>query len=638
MSTKTRRMPVFAAAALLAAGALTCARAPRTSDVFTDHGIVSPVGTSAWGGTVVTKDADGSRLVFIKLWGGGNTSSYLFINADTGKTEQIDSGLDGIGAYSVFLSPDNKIYDTMGDWFLEIDVPTREIRRVGKIPEGMSLAFDMDKDGVIYAGIYPSATLVSYDPRAKKYTDHGQLNKEDWPQYLRPLAFDDHGWIYAGIAIKAGQVVGYNPATGEIRTYVPEADRRNGNGEVYRGTDGKVYAKAPGWNWHALSSGEAVAVETPAEAVPARTINIFPDGSRCVDFDVHNRALRILDNGATDPREVKFDYKCPGPNIYSMVAGPDGKIYGATGVPLRIWRFDPENGAIQHWGLGRHGGHANQWVRQGDKIYGAVYSSGSLIELDPSKPVHDALIQESTNPRQLHGYKYGFQGDPDMFGRPHAMLAHPDGAHVILGGNPARARVGGGLLIYDVKTGEELALKPEQLVPDQGVHALGALPDGDLIIGSTTVAATGGSSSATAALLYRLDWETKQVIGRWTLEPPSPAVHDLVVAGDGKVYGLAAGNRLFVFDPEKGVFIHDEALSAYGDLTGSQAPRTMAIGPDGGIYALFRDAIVRIEPGTFAHREIARPGKTITAGIVIQGNRLYFACDSHLCSYDLSKP
>jgi len=169
------------------------------------------------------------------------------------------------------------------------------------------------------------------------------------------------------------------------------------------------------------------------------------------------------------------------------------------------------------------------------------------------------------------------------------------------------------------------------------VHAIGALPGGDLIIGTTTSAATGGSATATAALLYRLDWQSRKVIGRWTLEPATPAVHDFVVAADGKVYGLAEPDRLFVFDPAKGAFVHDEVLSGYGRLTGSQAPRTMAIGPDGAIYALFDRAIVRLEPDTLKHREIARLDRDITAGILIHGNRLYFASVSRLFSYDLSR-
>lgn len=599
-----------------------------------DHGIAAPVGMSAWGGTWATVDNDGRRLVFIKLWAAGN-SSYLFIDVQTGKTEQIYPGIGGEGAYVVQLSHENKIYDTMGEWLLEIDIPSRQIHRIGKIPPGMALSFVISPDGVLYGGIYPSATLVSYNLNTRDYRDHGPLNKEDWPQYLRPLALDDQGWIYGGIAIKAAQIVGYNLATGEKRTYIPDALRKIGGGNVFRGVDGKVYAQAPGWGWHVLCGGECAKVEKPPAPAPTRDPYIFPDKSRLVKADVPNRALYIQEPHAAEPHVVKFEYQTPGVPIFSMVAGPDGKIYGATGAPLRIWRFDPTSGRMENWGLGNHGGHVNQWVHQHHKLYGAVYSSGSLIELDPTQPIHDAPIKESKNPRHVHGYEYGFGGQPDIFGRPHALLAHPDGRHVIMGGNPARALVGGGLLIYDVKTGESKVMKPAELVPDQGVYALAALPNGDLIIGTTTEAATGGRATATAALLYRLDWHTKRVTGRWSLKPRTVAVRDIIVASDGLVYGLAAGNRFFVFDPEAGRFVHDELVEAYGPLTGSQAPRTMALGPDGGIYVLFRDAIARIEPRTFSHREIVRPGVKITAGIVIQDHYLYFAAGSRLFSYDL---
>ncbi len=608
---------------------------------FTDHGIAAPVGAAAWGGTMATEDAEGTREVFVKLWAGGD-SSYLFIDAETGEIEQMHpgEGLRGLGAYLVFLSPENKVYDTMGEWLLEIDVPTREVRRIGQIPGGMALSFTMDSDGVIYAGIYPSATLVTYCPKTGTFTDYGQIHEEDWPMYLRPLAIDDAGWVYGGVAIKAAQVVGFNPATGERRSYIPEDQRQQGAGNVFRGADGKVYANAPGWGYHALYAGEATPVETTAARAPHpnRDAMQFPDGSRIARMDVHNRSMNILDAGSDQPRTVEFDYDSPGVHIYSMAVGPDGKLWGATGLPLRIWSFDPRSGEMHDSGLGNHGGHANQMVRQGDKVYGAVYSSGSLVELDPTLPVDDAPIQQSTNPRHVHGYEYGFGGDPDMFGRPHAMLAHPDGRHVVMGGNPARARVGGGLLIYDTETGEQRVLKPDVLVPDQGVNSLAALPDGDLIVGTTIAAATGGSATATAAMLYRIDWETLQVTERWPLEPATGSVRDLVVGDGGLVYGLAAGNRFFAFDPEAGRMLHDEEVSGYGALTGSQAPRTMAVGPDGGIYVLFRDAIARFDPESFEHREVARPGVPISTGIAIADGRLYFASGTRLLSYDLQIP
>jgi hypothetical protein len=634
-------LPTLWLTSLLFAGLLAVAPAAQAQlpAGITDHGIAAPVGMSAWGGTVATVGVDGRREVFVKLWAGGN-STYLFIDAQTGETEQIHPGpgLSSLGAYLVFLSPDNKVYDTMGQWLLEIDVPTRQVRRVGQIPPShMALSFTMDAEGTLYAGLYPTGTLVSYNPKTDKYTNHGPIHKEDWPIYLRPLALDDAGWIYGGVAIKAAQVVGFNLATGEKRTYIPQDQRQQGSGNVWRGTDGKVYATAPGWGPQALHGGQATAVEKPpvSAANIVRPTTHFPDGTRLVKTDVHGRQMQIMDAGAEQSRTVKFDYDSPGVQIYSMTLGPDNKLWGATGLPLRLWCLDPPTGQMNNWGLGNHGGHVNQMVRQGDKIYGGVYSSGSLIELDPRQPLEDAPLGKSANPKEVHGAEFGFGGKPDMFGRPHAMLAHPDGRHVLIGGNPARALSGGGLLIYDRETGDKTPLKPEVLVPGQGVHALAALPNGDVIIGSTTEAATGGERTATAAVLYRLNWATRTVTDRWPLEPETGHVRDLVVGRSGLVYGLAGGNRFFVFDPQTGQFRHDEAVTAYGALTGMQAPRSMALGPAGDLYVLFRDAIARIDPETFAHREVARPGVPITAGIVVHESRLYFACGTRLLSFDL---
>ncbi len=621
----------IAACVALAAGLSSAQELPEG---LSDHGVAAPVGMPAWGGVVPVQGADGGNEVFIKLWAGGQTS-YLFIDAETGETEQIPAGIGGIGAYLVHYLPErNTIYDTMGSHFLEIDPATREIRRVGEIPGGMALSFTSDADGVVYGGIYPSATIVSYNPATGEYANRGVMNEEDWPQYLRPIALDDAGWLYGGIGQTEGQIAGMNLATGETRTFVPQEQRQRGNPTLWRGTDGCVYANTTGWSWHVLSGGEAQPVEEPPVGRAPTWGMRFPDGSLIVGdarVDVPNRTVQIREADAEEPRQVHFEYDSPGLGIYSMVAGPDGMIYGATGLPLRIWRFDPATGEMRDGGLGNHGGHVNQWVRQGDLLYGAVYSSGSLIEYDPAQPYDDSPILESTNPRHLHG------GGPaaNLYGRPHALLAHPDGRHVILGGNAARVETGGGMVIYDTQTGDELVLDRVQLVPDQGVYSMAALPDGDLIVGSTTMAATGGADVATEAMIYRLDWETKHVIGRWTISPATAAVRDLVVPEDGLVYGLTSDSRLFVFDPEAEEFVHDVSVAEYGGMTGGQAPRVMAVGPDGAIYALFREAIARIEPGTFEHREVVRPGTNISAGITIADGRLYFASGSHLMSYEL---
>ncbi len=614
---------------VLMLGARGMAAAPvALGDGVIDHGVAAPVAMTTWGNSVVaTQDAQGRRQVFIKLWGGGD-ASYLFIDAETGQSQQVNPGGRGWGAYLVHVGADGTIYDTMGRHMVAINPATRQVRRLGEIPSGMALSFVSDEAGVVYAGIYPSATLVSYDPRSGVFKNHGALNEEKFPQYLRPLAIDQAGWIYGGVSILRMQVLGFNPATGEKRAFIPEAQRRRGNVNVFRSADGKVYANAEGWGLHELTGGEARPV-TQAGRPESRPTNQFADGSRIVRSDVPDRQLMILDAGAKTPREVKFDYQSAGVNIYTIVDGPDGKIYGATGVPLRIWGFDPENGQMWERGLGDYTGHVNQFARLGDKLYGAIYSLGGLIEFDPRQPYEDGSnISNSKNPRLVHAP----DAARDLYGRPHAVLAHPDGRHVLMGGNAQRAMVGSGLLIYDTQTGEEVVLDRPDLVRDQGINALVGLPGGDVLVGTTTEASTGGIASATAAMVYRLDLKTRKITGRWTLEPATRAVRDLILGPDGLVYGLAEGNRLFVFDPKHNEFVHDAELTGYGRVSGGQAPRSMALGPDGKIYALFREAVVQIDPGTGNHRAVARPGVPINAGVAIQGGRIYFSSGARLLS------
>ncbi len=596
---------------------------------YVDHGVVAPVGMPTWGpSTVATVDAQGRRAVFVKLWTGG-TASYLFIDAATGETEQVPTGGGGWGAYEVLKTPDNVIYDTIEGHLVAIDVPTRQVRRLGAIPSGMALSYVRAADGTVYAGLYPSATLVSYQPATGTYTNHGAMNAEAWPQYPRPLVAADDGWVYCAVAIQSMQVLGFHPASGERRAFIPEDKRRRGTPKLHHGVDGKAYAYAEDWGWHRLEGGQATPVEAPAKARAEDDMRLFPDGSRWTQVNIADRVLRLRDAGADEDREMRFDYKSTGVNIYTMVAGPDGNLHGATGIPLRIWRFEPATGALQNRGLGGYGGHINQFSRHGDKLFGAVYSSGALLEYDPQQPYDDRPMHESANPKQ----RFAPAAARDLYGRPHAVLAHPDGRHVLVGGNAARVLLGGGIAIYDRQTEEGVILDCDQLVPDQGINAMIALADGAVLVGTSTAAPTGaGATTAKAAMIYRLDLATRTVTGRWPLQPECPAVRDMVLAGDGLVYGLAEPDRLFVFDPARGAFVRDEPLAEYGGVSGWQAPRCMTVAPDGMIYALFRTAVVRIEPGTCAHRGISFPTVPITSGLAILDGRLYFGSGPRLLS------
>lgn len=638
-------MTPMAAMIACLAGATTVAMADPPAG-FINHGIMAPVAQPAWNGVVAAHDADGSPLILVKLWGGieDHITYYLLIDTQTGAAEQIH-GRSGGGAWAMFLSPDNKLYDTLGtpgdNVFVEFDVVTRTVNTIATLPKSVhrAVSFTMDDHGVIWSAMDPGAELFSFNPTTREFVNHGPMAERSWRQYPK-IACDDRGWVYATITFQEGHILAFNSRTGERRELLePQRRKPTTSTSIWRATDGRVYA----WldsdkQWYQLHDGVITPVDDPVRDRviydnTATAPGQFADGSLYANVDVPNRRAMIYDPGAQEPRQINFEYRDAGKPIYSMIEGPEGIIYGATGIPLRVFRFDPVTGKVNDWGLGTHGGHVNQWARQGDLLYGCIYGNGDLIEYDPSQPFDDSAMPRGKNPRHLHG---GGEAQR-LYGRPFALLAHPDGEHVLMSGNPYRANVGAGLLIYNVRTKQEQVLKPEDLIADQGIQAMVALPNGDVIVGTTTAAGTGGARVAEEALVYRLYWNDRRIADTWTPAPGADRIVDLLAAEDGLVYGLTPQGVFFVLDPKSGQVLHHETLTQYGGVTGSQASRVMALAPDGGIYVLFHDAIARIQPGTFTHEEVARPGVPITTGITIAGGRLYFASLRFLWSYQLGQ-
>lgn len=636
----------------------------NAQEMFKDYGPIVRVGQSVWGGGVAAIDGAGKRIILFKFWGGEPKSTYLLINADTGKTVQIDPGINDTGSFATFLSPQNLFYDSLGSAFTEFDPAKRTLRKIGTLPSGsgqiMPVSITCDDNGVVYAGVYPGGELLSYNPKTKVFKDYGSLVKETWPQYLY-IAPDEKGWLYGAVTFEKGNLLGFNPATGEKKQFIPQADRKySAANRIFRANAGKVYAQiGKDGDWYRLYNGKAESLKNVSHqynitlmrnelmdaagaviAPQARfTTSVsrpghWPDGSFYSNLNVADKTVYIYDKGADKPRAISFDYACVSKNIYSIIPGPDKKIYGSTGIPLRIFSLDPKTGKTENWGLGAHGGHVNQWTRLGNKIYGGVYSDGELIEFDVKTPFDNSRIStNSLNPRLA----YKVPEARDVYGRPHAMMAHPDGKHIIMGGNPARGLTGGGFVIYNIETGTGTILSRGDLIQDQGVYALCALPNGDIIAGTLTAAATGGTRTAKEAVVYRVSWESKKLTDTWVPVSGLDHITDLITGPDGLIYGLADPSHFFVIDPRTGKTVHHAELSEYGSLAGGfMARRVMALGEDKNIYVLFRNAIARIIPGTFVHQELTRTGITVGAGIIIQDNKIFFSSGGNMWSADMS--
>ena len=122
----------------------------------------------------------------------------------------------------------------------------------------------------------------------------------------------------------------------------------------------------------------------PIRGQASRSIREFPDGSKLVDLNLETKNLVVLEaDGAKRSVPVSFE----GSPIYVAVlcAGPDGKIYGSTAHPSRLFVYDPAldelifypSVKIAFKSLRVHGKH----------VFGGHYSDGVFWLLDTSAPI-----------------------------------------------------------------------------------------------------------------------------------------------------------------------------------------------------------------------------------------------------------
>jgi len=214
--------------------------------------------------------------------------------------------------------------------------------------------------------------------------------------------------------------------------------------------------------------------------------------------------------------------------------------------------------------------------------------------------------------------------------RPRTALAHPDGKHVMMAGFAGYGLCGGGIGIYNLDTGEaQLLTADADLLPGHSPTTLKALPNGDLVGGTSIEAPGGGHPTAREAELFILDWKSRKMVFRTVPVPGDARVSSIQVHGNGKVFGLCASATLFVFDPATRKVVFSQDLRGSGGV-----PRhALLLGPKGKLYAMLGDAILSICPTTFEHRALSRTPVRVTAGGACVNGRLWFAGRSHVWSY-----
>jgi hypothetical protein len=162
------------------------------------------------------------------------------------------------------------------------------------------------------------------------------------------------------------------------------------------------------------------------------------------------------------------------------------------------------------------------------------------------------------------------------------------------------------------------------LIRDESVISLTST-DG-LIVGGTTVYGGGGShKTQTQATVFIWDPSTKRVALESDIN--ASTITDLT-SRMGLVYGFA-DDKLFMLDPQSHKII----------MTNESIPdliyNSVALAPDGCLWALSRDGIVMIDPAAQSARVRARPPEPITAGFAAQWPHLYYASGPRIYRYTL---
>ena len=634
MNRSIRRLAMIIAVPLLLAGTQHAgAQSVDLGDGFLDHGVAVPISNHR--GTVATVDGDGEPVVLSWLRDHRGCYSLLMVNALTGAHQQFETPRIGDDPFASVLSSGNRYYTHFGSVFMEFDPAEPGFTFHSSTEPRMAMSMTEGDDGTIWSATYPNSGVVSYNPATETFRDYGHLYEQNWLQYPRAIAVDDQGWVYVGVGSTATQILILDPESGEARPVIAEEERVHGYPSVTRHEDGKVYAKS-GEQWWELYEGSATKIDAEPEVARKPIIassqglfhRSFGTGHTLRALNLVNREL-VVETPEGETLTHEFDYESEGAHTMGLAAASDGTICGGTAFPMRFFSYDPRTDEM----IDRNAyGQWNTIAPTDTVFYVGGYGAGYMLEWDPAQEwVNTVKDDPTTNPRFLA------EARPDI-NRPHSLLVHPDGRYVILGGTPGYGLTGGALMFWDRETEQAEVITHEHLIPDHSVYSMVALPDGNLLCGTTISPGTGGETKAELAELFILDIETKQVIWRAPVIEGARSYLDLHLAPSGLVYGVVNGDRFFVFGPSTRRIIHQRDLTEeFGRTAGGQGPRLFVDGPDDRLFMLFQRGIAEINTARNSHEieMLAESPVPITIGGAYLDGRIYFSRGSRVYSAEL---
>jgi hypothetical protein len=420
-------------------------------------------------------------------------------------------------------------------------------------------------------------------------------------------------------------IVVFDPEKKTKASLISPESRKPGRVTLVKGKDGRIYSKlSTSDRWFLVEEGKKL-IEVPPSSVPLVT-KALPDGR--VFHSIEDNLLRIENPVTKERKEIPLQYQAAGAFIFVVGTGPDGKIYGSSMLPLRLFVCDPYSQSLINLGkASRASGEVYSMGSVDGKLYLCSYPEARLSVYDPRKPIRFG-DDEDANPRDL-----GPMGE-DLY-RPRAMIAGPRG-RVYIGGYPDYGLLGGAIGVYDpMRNGKRVY---RHIIRNQSIASLAYIEKSDVIAaGGSIFGGTGTHAVEKEAKLMLWAPKHERKIFEIVPVPEAKTILSLAATGEGLLYGITDNEKVFVFDLDK------KEIRKVFDL-GFKDPRetSLQIGPDSRLYGLAKGAIFFIDPKNDQVSLVTKPSVPIHSGMAMLGRKIYFGSDANLYEFEIplepSKP
>jgi hypothetical protein len=595
---------------------------PFTETSFAQRDLGIPVKEAILWGAYGGPGKTGARDTIYLSFGQYRAPLFLLaINPDTGEVGQFNGPLSSeMGSWGFTIDHENRIY--LGSYYnahlLRFDPKTERWEDLGQ-PGGEKESFicrvTTALDGKIWGGTFPSAKLFSYDPKTGKSEDYGRMDPDQF--YCYPTAGED-GLIYCAIQFQKMDIVVFDPEKKTRTSILPTEIRKPGRIRMIKGKDGKVYSKlSTSDTWFRIEGrGKPVIVSESAVPFPQEDL---ADGRR---FQVVDQKILQIENPATRAkREIPFSYEAAGSYIFVVGTGPDGRIYGSSMLPLRLFFYDPEYQSFTNLGKAAYAsGEIYSIGAYGGRLYLCSYPEARISIYDPKMPLRFGE-DEKANPRDL-----GPMGDG--LDRPRAMIAGPHGK-IYVGGYPDYGHLGGAIGVFDPAKNEKRVYR--NVIQNQSISSLAYIESLDLLpAGSSVRGGSGTRAVEKDAKLILWDPKMEKKVFEIVPVPEAQTIISLAATREGIVYGITEKEKVFVFDAMK------REIKKVFDL-GFKKPVEISLqpGPGGKLYGLTEEAIFSIDPKDDRVSLLAKPTAPITSGMAILDRKIYYGSGSNLYEFEI---